>query len=171
MKCRTFSNVPLEEIEKLYDFMQASSSTIGCTALSRVLFLNENTLKEHILPIKKIVKFSTEYSDYSKQKYACALKFADKDERKNSIVESRDKFGITFRIIENEKEYNEAMDELDETFKDAIEEWETQSDTYYKKIKEQVDIKLFQLSLEDLPPDLNFNTFKRIKMLIYNIEG
>jgi len=164
-------SVSLEELEMLYDYIQAVSGTLECTDLSRIFLLNEKTIKKHIIPIKKLIYFSPEYSEYSKLKYSCALTYADKDEHNNSIVEDRDRFGIIFRIIEKEKEYNKEMDKLDEKYIDCIKEWESQEKKYKEKIKEIINIELVQINFEDLPKNLNFNELKQIKILVHNIES
>jgi len=146
----------------LLNLYQALSNLKG---LSGVKFCygivkNINLLKPEVEAIQKTIEPKEDFQKYEKERIELAQKHAKKKEDGTPIIE-----GNRY-VLENQKEFEKEFEKLRNKHKKALEEREKQIKEYENLLKEEANIKLYKVSLEDLPQDIKIEQMLAISPII-----
>lgn len=110
---------------------------------------NINILKGEVESLEKSITPSEEFSEYDKKRIELAKKYAELDE--SGELKSKD-----FKIIfTDEAGFKKALAPLLEEYKDALAKRDEQMKEYAELLKEESDVQLHKLKIEDVPEDIS----------------
>jgi len=102
------------------------------------------------------------YDEFDTKRKEILMKYASKDEQGNPVIN-----GNQFSINgENLEEANKSLNELTETYKEALDERQKEIDIYNEIINEEIDIDITQLSFNALPNFVKEEFTKVIRPMI-----
>ena len=120
---------------------------------------NLKMLESETQNILKAVAPSKEYQEYDKKRVEICMKHAEDDNGKPKFVDGN-------FIIKDRKKFDKEIEQLREEYKDVLKEHDKKVEEYKEFLEEESDYKPYQVSKDDLPPELTANELAGIFDLI-----
>jgi hypothetical protein len=153
---------------KKSDIIEINKALNNCKNLSGVKFAyflakNLNIIKDEIESIKSAIEFSKEYKEFDNERMVLATKHAKKENGQPVIKDN------SF-VLEDEAGFKKDFGKLSEEYTETIEAREKQTEEFNTLLKEESEIKLFKISLKDIPEGITGKQMIGISELIMEDE-
>ena len=106
-------------------------------------------MQTEIDALNKSIEPSKEIKEFEQKRIELAKSMAKKDEKGEPVSEGN------HYVFEDDKAFGEAFSKLREEYKEASEAHEERVKAYLEILKEESDIKLHEVKLEDVPSDIS----------------
>lgn len=133
---------------------------------SMYLVLNNKKLMPTIQEVQEIQKTSTpspEYMELQKKELEIVNKYVEKDEKDNPVLVGNNGFKIN---PEKFDVYTAEKNELIESNKEIIDEFETLKDNVEKLINEEIEIDLLLIPFECVPDEIGVTDLESLSTII-----
>jgi hypothetical protein len=139
------------------------------------LIINERMINERIKALEELKQQSDEFKEFENKRRELIVKHAEKDETGNPILYSepegkgkitREGYGYP-KIVEKPKEYEDALKELQENYKDAIEKEVSKEKDFIETLSQPVEpnLEFNKIAFESVP-ELEYDELKTLMPLI-----
>ncbi len=109
---------------------------------------NNSIIQGELEALDKAKEPTKEFAEYDEKRYELAKKHAKKDKDGNPLSENNS------LIMENQEEWEKIFSDFKKDYTEVIAQREKQVEEYNKLLEEEVDVKLYQISLEDVPKEI-----------------
>lgn len=121
---------------------------------------NLDIVNREVKVIQKAIESSKEFNEYDQKRVELAKKYSKKDDKGKEVVE-----GNQF-VLADEKGFNKELEVLRKANKKVLEAREEQIKSFNELLKEKSDIKLYQISLDEVPEAITTKQMSSIILLI-----
>ena len=122
------------------------------------LLKNKKKIQEELEILKTVIKPDKKAEEFEKARIELCKEYCKKDKEGKEIIKQNKFVGL-----ENNKEFTIAIDKLQETYKETLDKKEAQFKEYQTLLDEEVEIKIHQVALNDVPKEL---TTKQLESII-----
>lgn len=104
--------------------------------------------------------------DYDEARIDILKEFADKDENGNPETFIDARRVVQFKIVENRSKVEEKVEELQKEHKESIDKQEKEKDIFNGILKEEVEVDVYMISIEDIPEDISVASMTNLTWMI-----
>lgn len=126
---------------------------------------NMNSLKEEVQALAKILEQDDEMKAFEEKRIELAKKHAKKDEKTGNPISVKNNY-----VLLDEAAFEKEYQQLREENKEVVEKYDKQVAEYSELLKEDCDIKLHKVRLEDVPAEVNAMQMTAIMHMIVEPE-
>lgn len=125
-------------------------------------------LSDELFPVSKVerdtykaMEKSVKYKKYEEKVQKLEMKFGDKGANGGNLI-----IGNKTVIIAKKKEFEKALEELNEKNKDVIEKRKKQTKDFEDKMEKQIEVNFFMIKPEDISDEITANQLDGISLLL-----
>lgn len=127
---------------------------------------NIELIEKEIEVLTKMSKPSEEFENYDKDRLALCERLSQKDGEGNSLKNDLGNGNFEYILDINSKEWIEGTTLLSSKYLDAIKNREVQINNYNEILNKEVELKFYEIKLDDIPNDINLELMNIIKYFI-----
>lgn len=127
---------------------------------------NIELIEKEIEVLTKMSKPSEEFENYDKDRLALCERLSQKDGEGNSLKNDLGNGNFEYILDINSKEWTEGTTLLSSKYLDAIKNREVQINNYNEILNKEVELKFYEIKLDDIPNDINLELMNIIKYFI-----
>ena len=152
-----------KDILKLLQGLNQISNYPG-TKFAYCVAKNMNIIKPELESLNKAVEQTKEFKEYENKRIELAIKYAKKDSKGDPTIANNE------YVLEDKKGFDKQIKELQKGYDKAIKEREKQFEEYNKLLEEDVDIKLYQIELDNLPKEITPQQMSAILSIVKEVK-
>ena len=122
------------------------------------LLKNKKKISEELEILKTVIKPNEELEKFENERVEVCKKYCEKDKEGKEVIKQG-----KFAGLENNKDFETAIDKLKETYKETLDKKTAQIKEYEKLLIEEVEIDIHQVVLNDVPKEI---TTKQLESII-----
>ena len=149
----------------LYALLKKDYSNVNNTKFAYGIAKNIKALKDEVEILKQMNKVPEDFLKYEAKRHDLCIRMCNKDED-GKCLKKRNHLGMEVYDIEDPEEFDNKIQELQEEYKDAIQEKAQKEIDVVNFLKEKVDLPLYPISIESFPEDLNSETMIILEPII-----
>jgi len=120
-------------------------------------------IKDEVEAVQEATTMPESFQEYDKKRVDLCSKMADKDDDGNPIMNPS---GNTFQIIKKADEFAEALEELREECKEALDDHKKWVEDLETLLNDEVDVKIHKVGIDFLPETLTANQLEVIMAMV-----
>jgi len=148
------------EIIQMFNGLQKLGNLEG-VKFSYAIVKTAKILSDEIYALKESIKSSDAFNEYERKRLELCNKYCSKDEAGKPLM----KDGY-FVGLDKNTDFIKEIETLKEKFKETLEARKKQEQEYAKMLDEEVDVDIYQISLEDVPKNITVEQMAIIEKLI-----
>ena len=158
--------VRLKDIRESHDnFKYVSDQNLKGVKFNYVIARILVELQRHIDSLEESIKPSDLFKKFEQEKNQLLLKYSEKDDKGDVVFEDEQKTQVKIKDDEQE-EFNEEFGKLIEEYDEVLKERDKQLKEFDRLIREEaVEIKVPELTLDDIPEDIDTKTMTSLVKL------
>lgn len=157
IKSSIIQNMKNQELLNLYGALQ--DINLKGVKFAHAVAKNIAIIKSEAESLQKAIDLSDEFKAFEEKRIELAKKHAKKDENGEAITEIIDKVTKAGRYIFENKEaealFHKELDVLREENKEVVDAREKQLKEFTELLDKENDIKLFKISIKDIPEEIS----------------
>lgn len=147
-----------KELLELYEFLHKIN--LKGVKFSYAIAKNISIIKPEVESLQKSIDMTEEYKEFDAKRIELAKKHAKKDKNGEPLVVDKN------YVPENEAELEKKFAVLKEENKELVEARKKQMDEFNELLDKQNDVKLYKISIKDIPEEISSQQMTQIFQLI-----
>ncbi len=111
--------------------------------------------------LKNVMKDSDEFIEYDKKRIELCEEYCTKDDKGKPVIKNRKYDGLT-----KNEEFTKKLNELNEKYKEVIDEKKKRAEEYKKLLDEEIDFEFHKIKLQDVPEDITGAQLEAIDLIL-----
>lgn len=130
--------------------------------LMYALVITKNSIKSEIEAVAAMEEQTPGIQEFESKRVNLAKAYAIKDANGDPISTNN-----TYQIVnENISSFNDRFSELKEKYKDHLDKWEISKKEIDSKLKEKVDVNVYQVPIDLLPDTIPMSIFEKLTPIL-----
>jgi hypothetical protein len=159
------NEITRQQIVDLYSLLKKEYANVKSTKFAYGIAKNLKNIQDEIDFLNEMNKAPEDFIKYEIKRQDLCVQMAKKDDE-GKILKKKLPNGKEAYDIEDQEKFDKSILELQEEFKDAIEEKKQKEIDMHNFLKEKVSVSIYKMSIDEFPEDLNAETMIILEPII-----